>query len=127
MTYRILVVDDSKLARMSAAKALTALRPEWTRLEATNASEALVLADEVPIDIALLDFNMPGQDGLELAAELRRRRPRMPVAVISANQQTEIVERAHKVGAIFLTKPITEQALKGFIEEAVRMLEDGGQ
>ena len=127
MTYKILVDDDSKLARMSVAKALTALRPDWKRLEAANADEALVLADETQIDIALLDFNMPGRDGLELAAELRRRRPHMPVAVISANHQSEIVERAHKVGAVFLTKPITEQALAAFVDEAVRKLGNGAR
>ena len=123
MTYKILVVDDSKLARMSVAKALTSLRPDWTRLEAANADEALILVEQSPIDIALLDFNMPGRDGLELAAELLAGNPGMPVAVISANHQSEIVARAREVGAIFLTKPITEQALGEFIDEAVGKLE----
>ncbi len=127
MTYKILVVDDSKLARMSVAKALTTLRPDWTRLEASNADEALVLVDETQIDIALLDFNMPGRDGLDLAKELRLRRPRMPVAVISANHQSEIVERARQVGAVFLTKPISEKTLGEFIEVAVRQLEGGAR
>ena len=123
MTYKILVVDDSKLARMSVAKALTALRPDWTRVEAANADEALILAEQSPIDIALLDFNMPGRDGLELAAQLLALNPGMPVAVISANHQSEIVARAREVGAIFLTKPITEQALGEFIDHAVETLE----
>jgi len=123
MTYKILIVDDSKLARMSVAKALTSLRPDWTRLEAANADEALILIEQSPIDIALLDFNMPGRDGLELAAELLAGSPGMPVAVISANHQSEIVARAREVGAIFLTKPITEQALGEFIAEAVGKLE----
>ena len=127
MTYKILVVDDSKLARMSVAKALTTLRPDWTRLEASNADEALVLVDETQIDVALLDFNMPGRDGLDLAKELRLRRPRMPVAVISANHQSEIVERARQVGAVFLTKPISEKTLGEFIEVAVRQLEGGAR
>jgi len=127
MTYKILVVDDSKLARMSVAKALSTLRPDWTRLEATNADEALILADETQIDVALLDFNMPGRDGLELAAELRRRRPQMPVAVISANHQSEIVERARQVGATFLTKPISEQVLGAFLDTAMQQLESGAR
>ena len=123
MTYKILVVDDSKLARMSVAKALSALQPDWTRVEAANADEALIVAEQSQIDIALLDFNMPGRDGLELAAELRAARPGMPVAVISANHQAEIVERARAVGATFLTKPITEQALGEFLGQALQTLE----
>ena len=70
MNYRILVVDDSKLARMAVAKALSALHPDWTRVEAANADEALALAKTDSFDLAILDFNMPGRDGLQLAAEL---------------------------------------------------------
>ena len=41
MSYKVLVVDDSKLARMAVAKALSVLQPGWTRVEAANADEAL--------------------------------------------------------------------------------------
>jgi DNA-binding NarL/FixJ family response regulator len=118
MTYRVLIVDDSKLARMAVAKLLTALRPQWERIEATNAEEATALARQAPPDMALIDFNMPGQDGLSLAAELRAVHPAMRLAVVSANVQHEVVERARQVGAQFLPKPLTEQALGAFVAEA---------
>ena len=122
MTYKILIVDDSKLARMSVAKLLSGLKPDWTRLEAANADEALkALTDSQP-DVVLLDFNMPGRDGLDIAAELRRRNPAMPVAVISANIQVEIVNRAGDAGATFLPKPLTEQALAEFLTDAEQRL-----
>jgi Response regulator containing CheY-like receiver domain and AraC-type DNA-binding domain len=41
--------------------------------------------------MALIDFNMPGRDGLQLAADLRVVHPGMPLAVVSANHQDEIV------------------------------------
>jgi len=123
MTYKVLIVDDSKLARMAVAKALTALRPEWTRVEAANADDALALARDSDIDVTLLDFNMPGRNGLELAAELRALNPSMPVAVITANIQTEIVTRAQEVGASFLAKPLTQPALAAFLDEAVQRLQ----
>jgi DNA-binding NtrC family response regulator len=63
------------------------------------------------------------RDGLELAAELRQINPRLPVAVISANHQQQIVNRARAVGATFLPKPLVEQALKEFLQSAVRELE----
>jgi CheY-like chemotaxis protein len=65
-----------------------------------------------------LDFNMPGRDGLALAAELRALAPDMPMAVISANIQDEIVARAHAVGAAFLAKPLSEKALAEFLTGA---------
>ena len=119
MTYKLLIVDDSKLARMSVAKAMKALYPDWTRVEAANADEALVLSGDGAFDIALLDFNMPGRDGLELAGELRQAHPKMPIAIISANHQDEIVARAKAIGATFLPKPLTETALSGFLLNAL--------
>ncbi|RYG03087.1 MAG: response regulator, partial [Caulobacteraceae bacterium] len=87
MSYTVLIVDDSKLARMSVARALSTLQPDWTRLEAANADDALLVVKQSNVDLTLLDFNMPGRDGLELAAELKELHPSMPVAVISANSQ----------------------------------------
>lgn len=122
MQYKVLIVDDSKLARMSVAKVLRALEPDWLRVEAANADEALALLTTERPDIALLDFNMPGRDGLDLAAQLHQLDPRMPVAVVSANIQIEIVNRAEGAGAEFLAKPLTEQALALFLEKAKRRL-----
>jgi CheY-like chemotaxis protein len=122
MAYKILVVDDSKLARMAVAKALNAKHPDWSRLEASNADEALALAKSDAFDLAILDYNMPGRDGLELAAELIALKPQLPLAVISANHQVEVVTKAREVGATFLAKPLTEKALADFLADAVERL-----
>jgi DNA-binding NarL/FixJ family response regulator len=122
MNVTVLIVDDSKLARMSVAKALTTLYPHWARVEATNAEEAMALAKQSPPDIALLDFNMPGRDGLSLAADLLGLAPDMPIAVISANLQHEIVARAGQCGAAFLPKPLTQDALGEFLDAAAQRL-----
>jgi len=120
---KILLVDDSKLARMAMAKALNAIRPGWTRFEAANADEALAQVQSADPDIAVFDFNMPGLDGVTLATEAAGLRPGMPMAVISANHQIEVVERARAVGATFLSKPITESALREFLSAAEARLE----
>jgi CheY-like chemotaxis protein len=122
MAYKVLVVDDSKLARMAVAKALSVAHPDWTRVEAANADEALSLAKANAFDLAILDYNMPGRDGLELAAELIAMKPELPLAVISANHQVEVVTKAREVGATFLQKPLTEKALADFLIDAVKRL-----
>jgi CheY-like chemotaxis protein len=121
---KILIVDDSKLARMSLAKVLSTLRPDWTRVEAANADEAVAMVKSADPDIAIFDFNMPGRDGLALAAETRSLKPGMPIAVISANHQQEVVDRAQAIGATFLSKPITEPALKAFVSAAEETIKD---
>jgi YesN/AraC family two-component response regulator len=123
MSYRVLIVDDSKLARMAMAKMLAALRPGWSRIEATNADEAIARFAEIGPDLALVDFNMPGRNGLDLAAELRGLKPAMPLALISANTQHEIVAQAGQIGASFLPKPLDEQLLAEFLSEAEQRLE----
>jgi DNA-binding NarL/FixJ family response regulator len=122
MAYKILIVDDSKLARMAVARALSNLRPDWMRLEATNSDEAVALAQQSPVEVALLDFNMPGRDGLALAAEIRALDPNIVLALISANVQQEVVDRAHQIGATFLAKPLTEDALAAFLGAAEAQL-----
>jgi CheY-like chemotaxis protein len=116
MSFKVLIVDDSKLARMSVAKALNAVRPDWGRVEASNAEEAHAAFDQSRIDLTLMDFNMPGVDGLTLAAQIRGAHPDMPIAIISANHQNEVVSRAKEIGAAFLPKPLTEQALAQFLD-----------
>jgi len=118
----VLIVDDSKLARIVAAKALSALQPDWERVEAGNADEALAIVGERRIDLALIDFNMPGKDGLDLAADLRAGFPNMPIALITANIQDEVIARARAVNATFVGKPLTDEALRGFVSGAALRL-----
>ena len=120
MKQKILIVDDSKLARMAVIKALNTLRPDWTRLEASNADEALALIKNAAPDVALLDFNMPGKDGLALAVEIRELAPQISLAVISANHQIEVIDRTRAAGAYFLPKPLTEKSLGEFFNSVTK-------
>jgi CheY-like chemotaxis protein len=120
VSQKVLIVDDSKLARMAAAKALKSLHADWISVEAGNADEALARAKSEAPNFALLDYNMPGKDGIALANELRALDARISVAVISANHQVEVIERTRAAGAIFIGKPLTEKALSDYLDANVR-------
>lgn len=126
MATTVLIVDDSKLARIVAAKTLAALQPDWERVEAGNAQEALEVLRDRKIDLAMVDFNMPERDGLDLAADMRAMHPMMPIAVITANIQDEVIARARAVNATFVSKPLTEEGLRGFVSGAALRLRSGG-
>ena len=115
MQYNVLVVDDSKLARMVMASAFRRIRPDWTLVETASADEALAAVSERKVDIALIDFNMPETDGLELAARIHETHPEMPIAVVSANIQDEIIGRARDLDAGFIPKPLTDESLAAFL------------
>lgn len=122
MGATVLIVDDSKLARIVVAKALAALQPDWTRVEASSAAEALEVIGRQQIDVVLVDYNMPDRDGLSLAEELRGKFPQMPIAVATANIQDEIIARARAADAAFIAKPVSEDALRGFVSGAALRL-----
>jgi CheY-like chemotaxis protein len=122
MTVAVLVVDDSKLARIVVGKAVTALQPEWSRCEAGSAAEALGLMEGRSVDVVILDYNMPDRNGLDLAEELRRRFPDMPIALATANVQDEIIARARAAEVAFVPKPVTEEGLRGFLSGAAIQL-----
>ena len=123
MTHKVLIVDDSKLARMGVVKILKTLHPDWESAEAANADEALARAKESLPDFVLLDYNMPGKDGLALVEAVRQLNPDISVAVISANRQVEVIDRARAAGATFLAKPLTTEALQDFLAAAVKQRE----
>lgn len=127
MQYKALIVDDSKLARMVMASAFRRLRPDWELIEASNGEDAINALSSQPIDIALVDFNMPGIDGLELVAKIRKSHPKMPMAVVSANVQDEIIARARELNATFVTKPLTDEALGAFLSGAILRLQKAAQ
>lgn len=122
MPVTVLIVDDSKLARIVAGKALAELQPEWQKIEAGSGAQAMELLEANHADVALIDFNMSEQDGLELAGELRALRPDMPIAIITANIQDEIIAHAREVGAAFIAKPVTSEGLSAFVSGAALKL-----
>ena len=127
MQYRILIVDDSKLARMVMMSSLRRIRPDWDVVEATSAQEALEATAKGGFDIALVDFNMPGMDGLALISKMRQTDKAIPIAVVSANLQDEIISRARELNAAFVAKPLTDEALGAFLSGATLRLKKAGK
>lgn len=122
----VLIVDDSKLARIVVGKALAALQPAWNKVEAGNAAEATSLLAAGGVDLAIVDFNMPGRNGLELVEEIRGSYPEMPIALATANVQDEIIAKARAINASFVPKPITEDGLRPFLSGAALKLRQRG-
>jgi len=103
-----LIVDDSKLARIVARKALAELNPDWKCVEASGAAEAMVIIGLQAIDVAFIDYNMAEKNGLELLAEIRALRINTPVAIITANVQNEIIRRTYALKSCPTSAPVRQ-------------------
>jgi len=113
---KILIVDDSRLSRMMIKGFTLAAKPDWGIIEAEDGNDALAKSEGQEITWMTVDYNMPGMDGLTLCIELRERFPNARIALLTANIQDSVKERADKIGVAFIQKPVTEDKIKSYIE-----------
>lgn len=103
---KVLLVDDEMLVRLGTADMLDDLGYEVA--EASSAEEALRLLEEgLEPDLLVTDHLMPGMNGADLAREVRRQRPTLPVLLISGYAEVEGIEP----DIVRLTKPFRESEL----------------
>jgi CheY-like chemotaxis protein len=112
----IMLVDDSRVARMMTRAAVQRLRPDWDIIEAASGEDALTAIALDRPDFVLMDVNMPGIDGLETARRLRERCPKAVISLLTANIQDPIRLKAAELGIRFLSKPLKDEALAGFLD-----------
>jgi CheY-like chemotaxis protein len=84
-------------------------------IEAKDGADALKKVENVQINIAILDLNMPGMDGLLLASKLMERFPTAKIGLLTANIQEMVRQKAKAMGISFIPKPITEERILSFI------------
>lgn len=120
----VLVADDHAIVRSGIRHVLEHVPENEVGFavvgEAATAEEALTLAAELQPDVTVLDISMPGQSGLQVAAELRRRAPGTRVLILSMHDNTEYVLETVRAGAHgYLLKDTAAVELRGAIR-AVR-------
>jgi CheY-like chemotaxis protein len=103
---RVLVVDDSSTMRSIVRKILNNCRFPLEVVDATDGIDALKQIGASKFDFILLDYNMPGLDGIEMLSEIRRQHPRTEIVMMSSAQDEALGPRARVAGAAgFLKKP----------------------
>jgi len=121
---KILIVDDHPLIREALRQVLQALDRQLELLEAQSGDEALDLTRlNQDISLILLDLALPGVDGFEVLRRLRDGFPGIPVVVVSAYDNAEMVTRVIDAGAMgFIPKTSTTPILLN----ALRLVLSGG-
>lgn len=119
MGRTILCIEDNPDNMMLFKRVLESAG--FTFRQAFNGLDGLKLAESEPIDIVLLDINLPDIDGYEVTSRLRQSsNPNaacLPILIITANVQKRDVDQAMAAGATeFITKPIDIFALCDKVE-----------
>ena len=109
MAKRILIADDSPFWR-ERFRAVLERDPSYDVFEAGDGSEAVQKSMKFHPDLVVLDYAMPGLDGLGAARELRRTMPKLPVMLCTADKSAclEDVARESGVPVVFSKTDWTE-------------------
>lgn len=111
MIRSVLIVDDSKLARLMVAGLISERWPSARVRQAEDAAQALIAVEQEAPDLVILDHNMPGEAGLDVVEKLRGSAPGASIALVTANIQNAMRERASQAGCHFVGKPVTAEKI----------------
>ena len=93
-----MIVDDSPLVRQRL-RDLLQQHPHWRVCgEAANGQDAIARAAELSPDIIVLDFLMPGMNGMQAAREIGKMIPDVPILMFTTHLSRQLVEEARNVG-----------------------------
>ncbi len=108
---KVLVVDDDPVVGKSFNRVLS--QKGYVVITAQDAAEALEKLREQEVDLVYTDIRMPGMDGIELAEELKARRPWTPVVIVTGYGSKANEERAKAAGVSgFLNKPLSPEMIE---------------
>ena len=118
MTMPIILVDDDRDTCNVVATLLRAWNYDVDT--ANDGATALKLVDERPYGLAIIDYRMPGMNGVELFREMRERRPDITGIFMTGYTTIDVVFPAIDSGILrVLTKPVDFNELRPIIEEHV--------
>jgi CheY-like chemotaxis protein len=114
----VLVIDDSKLSRTMAVKALG--DAGYTVVEAADGEQGITAMEQHQPDCIVTDLLMPVLDGHGFLGQIRRRGIQTPVVVLSADIQSSTREMCEELGiSSFINKPIKAEELREVVRQAL--------
>lgn len=121
---KILAVDDDNAVRIS----LNVMFRKWTDLELEVAENATKALEKLAVNEYLMmfcDIDMPGMNGLELLEQVCEKYPKMPVVMLTGNQNIKTPIQAFRMGAMdYLQKPMQTASVRETIDNAIKLVEE---
>jgi FixJ family two-component response regulator len=113
-----LVVDDEKNIRLTFSETLHQMG--YDTRTASNGEEAMTKLQDTEFALVLLDFRMPGMDGIAVLRRIRDVYPKVPVIIITAHGTIKSAVEAMKLGAVdFIQKPCTPAEIRELVGKII--------
>ena len=121
---KILVVDDHALVREGLCQVLKGIDEQVQVLQAATCEQACARASEFSdLDLVLLDYHLPDNNGLEAMSVMAAAHPDLPVIVLSGTANIDLMQQVFRAGASGF---VTKSSLSDDLLHAVRTVLDGG-
>ena len=120
-THRIVFVDDEPNLLAGLRRMLRIKRDVWDMQFAESGQQALALMAEQPFDVVVSDMRMPGMDGGQLLAEVRRRHPQTARIILSGHADQAAIIAAIGATQQYLAKPCEVDVLVAVLERVLAM------
>ncbi|MCY8235329.1 response regulator [Priestia endophytica] len=121
MKYNILIVDDHMVVREGLKLILETNDVYNVVGEAENGEEALELIEKSPIDVILMDLNMPVMNGLDTIKRLKEKNISTPIIILTTYNEDELMLKGLELGAKgYLLKDTRREELFRTLESAVK-------
>lgn len=111
----VLIVDDSRIMRNIVKNTFTSLNIPCEFVEAGNGKEALFQLEKAPVNLVLLDWNMPELSGLDFLKQVRAmdKYKTLPIIMVTSEAARYNVIEALKNGATdYIIKPVNEKSFR---------------
>src|SRR5258706_5407753 len=120
---RLLVIDDDLVDRLAIRRAVEQSGLDADLAEASDAKETFAIVKDRELDCLLLDQDLPGMSGIELARQLREMGNFVPIVFVTGRQDEELLEQAVQVGITdFIPKhDLTPRRLGLRVQFAIRI------
>lgn len=123
--YRVILVDDEAVIRQGIRKIIQRFAPDWEVVgEAEDGVSGLQQIFRLQPDLVILDFRMPGLNGLECCERIAAESPRIHRIILTAYQDFQLAKEAIRHGVLgFITKPLDRGELLDTLAKAAALVD----
>lgn len=121
---KIFIADDHAIVRKGLKQIISETPDMIVSEEADNGLEALDKISENNYDVILLDISMPGKNGLEILRLVKRKKPKLPVLMLSVHPEEQYAIRSLRAGA---SGYLTKESAPDELIAAIRKISKGGK